>query len=239
MLNYCKADLYRIGTRFSFVLWCFVLIAVPALLIIGVGSHYAPSIVVQIVPGIMYAAFFFITLIITEFTFREDMQLGLYKNDTTSGITRTTIFISKYFSGLLLLLLMWILCSASAVASVFYSFGTADGNTLLQEMVSTTMISYFLSIAAYLALFQMLSVLIQKTASLILVCILCSTVLSNISHMLGSASPGFSKVLTSLNPAVENSAPSVTIQIVMLTIPVICILMLLLIGSFLFRKKEL
>ncbi|MFF2910643.1 hypothetical protein [Paenibacillus sp. NPDC057934] len=239
MLNYCKADLYRIGTRLSFLVWCFILIAVPALLIIGVSSHYAPSIVVHVVPGIMYVAFFFITLIITEYTFREDMQLGLYKNDTTSGITRTTIFISKYFSGLLLLLLMWILCSASTMASVFYSFGTADGSTLLQEMVSTTMISYFLSIAAYLALFQMLSVLIQKTASLILVCILSSTVLSNISHLLGSTFPGFSRVLTFLNPVAENSAPSVTLQIVMLTIPVVCVLVLLGIGSFLFRKKEL
>jgi hypothetical protein len=239
MLNYCRADLYRIGTRFSFLVWCFILIAVPALLIIGVGSHYAASIVVQIVPGLMYVAFFLITLIITEYTFREDMLLGLYKNDTTSGITRTTIFISKYFSGVLLLLLMWVLCSASTVASIFYSFGTADGSSLLQEMVSTTMISYFLNIAAFLTLFQMLSVLIQKTASLILVCILCSTVLSNISHMLGSNFPGLSKVLASLNPVVENSSPSVTLQIVMLTIPMVSIVILLMIGSFLFRKKEL
>ncbi|MFC3745225.1 hypothetical protein [Paenibacillus sp. GCM10012306] len=239
MLNYCKADLYRIGTRFSFLVWCFVLIAVPALLIIGVGSHYAPSIVVRIVPSLMYAAFFFITLIITEYTFREDMQLGLYKNDTTSGITRMTIFISKYFSGLLLLLLMWILCSASVLASVFYSFGAADGNTMLQEMGSTTMISNFLSIAAYLALFQMLSVLIQKTASLILVCILCSTIFSNVSNMLSSTFPGLSKVLAYLNPVAENSAPSVTLQIVMLIIPVVCVVVLLGVGSFLFRKKEL
>lgn len=57
--------------------------------------------------------------------FREDMQLGMLKNDTTSGISREKLFTAKYLTGVFMEAVLWVACSACTVIACGQIFGMA------------------------------------------------------------------------------------------------------------------
>ena len=111
MLNYIRSDLYRLANRISSWIWVAVFLVLPPLLIVGAGSQYDVEKIMTGVSVAIYLLLILAALMLTENVFGEEKRLGLYKNDTTSGISRTKIFISKFLTSAMLEVGLWSLCS--------------------------------------------------------------------------------------------------------------------------------
>lgn len=190
MLNYIKSDLYRIGMQVSFYVWCAALTVVPAAYAFTqMYDQLAATAMTRIILDIMGAAFFVFAIYITECTLREDGQYGLFKNDTTSGVSRSGIYLSKLLCGLVLMVLMWVPCSAACATVMAVCYTAGDGVAFLQGIFGLQGLVLLVRSAFYLALFQALSVVIKKTSMLILACIAASMVLSGAIGLIGVAIP--------------------------------------------------
>jgi hypothetical protein len=239
MLNYMKADLYRTATRISFYIWLLALTALPVLAIAGAKTAYAPEMIIAVTPSIVYVALSLVALIVSDYAFREDMQLGLYKNDTTSGVSRTGIYVAKFLTGVLLMAGMWLCCSASCILTAGFSFGWSRGIVLLGNMTSMTVLVWFLQTIMCLSLLQAISVLVKKTAALLGICVLISAVLTNAGNVVSSIFPGVANFFNVGGIPDSLGNPSFAASLKFLTMPVIGIALLLFIGNMLFGRKEL
>jgi ABC-type transport system involved in cytochrome c biogenesis permease component len=238
MLNYIKTDLFRTLTRVSFCVQLLALIALPAIIITGVKAAYPPEMVTSITPGIVYMAFSLVALLVSDYTFREDMQLGLYKNDTTNGVSRAGIYMAKFMAGALLMAAMWLSCSAACVLATGANYGWDNGAALFANMASMTALSWFLQTLLFLALFQALGVVIKKTVALLGVCVLASAAVTHAGNVLSSALPGIADFL---NMDVSDAFGDLPVAVLLksLVITMAGIALLLLAGSALFGRKEL
>lgn len=240
MLNYVKADLYRIGTQVSFYVWCAALTVVPAAYAFAqMYDQFPATAMTRVILDIMGAAFVVFAVFITECTLREDGQYGLFKNDTTSGVSRAGIYLSKLVCGLVLMALAWVPCSA-ACATVMAVCNTAgDGVAFLQGIFGLQGLLLLVRSAFYLALFQALSVVIEKTSLLILACIAASMVLSGAGRLLGVAISHLPELQNRFGfDAVMGNAAGID------CIPVLLLMLLggvavTVFGNALFARKEL
>jgi hypothetical protein len=234
-----KADLYRTTTRISFYIWLLALTALPVLAITGAKTAYAPEAILSVTPSIVYVTFSLVALVVSGYTFREDMQLGLYKNDTTSGASRTGIYVAKFLTGALLMAGMWLCCSASCFLAAGFNFGWSSATVLLENMTSMTALVWFLQTLMYLALFQAIGVVVKKTAVLLVVCVLISAVFTNAENVLNSVAPGVANLFTAESISDSLGGLSSAASLKFLAVPVIGIALLLVIGALLFGRKEL
>jgi ABC-type transport system involved in cytochrome c biogenesis permease component len=239
MLNYIKADLYRTSTRVSFYVWLLALIALPMLIIVGTRTVYASETVVSVVPSVVYLIFALIALVVSDYSFREDMQHGLYKNDTTSGVSRTGIYMAKFLTGVLLMAVMWVFCSASCILAAGFGHGWTAGMTLLKNMASLTTLVWFVQTIMYLSLFQAIGTVVKNTVALLGICILISALFTNVGGILGDALPGIVDFFNTTD-ATGSFGNSLTVNFLKsLIMPTVGTGLLLLIGNMIFGRKEL
>lgn len=231
MLNYICADLYRIFSRPFSWLACLTASLLPALAILGVGESYGTEKVILGVQAGIYILFIFLSLLLNEFTFREDMQLGMMKNDTTSGISRGQLFTSKYLTGASIEVVLWGFCSACAVLASGSVFGMDRLVSYIEGIFSLQAVRWILTNLLLLALFQVISIYVKKTSGLILVCLIISAFISNFENPLAKVVPGAEATFL-LAPGYSSA------QAAALAAPLIGIVTLLAVGCFLFQRSE-
>lgn len=232
MLNYIRADLYRIFSRPFSWLVCLIISILPALAVLGVGENYSTEQVMLGVQVGIYILFIFLSLLLNEYTFREDMQLGMMKNDTTSGVSRGRLFTSKYLTGVLIEVVLWGFCSTCAVLASGYIFGMDHMVSYIGGIFSLQAVSWILTNLLLLALFQVISIYVKKTSGLILVCLIISAFISNFENLLAQAVPGAESAFL-LVPGYSGAQAASA-----LAVPFIGIVILLAVGCFLFQRSE-
>lgn len=235
MLNYIRADLYRILSRPLPWLWFLIAAGSPALAVLGMGKQYELAQVLLGVQVGIYIVFIFLSLILNEYTFREDMQLGMLKNDTTSGISRGKLFMAKYLTGVFMEAVLWVVCSVCAVIACGHIFGMAYILSYWKTLFSVQTVSWLFNNLLFLALFQVISIFVKKTSGLILVCLIVSTFVSRLGTLLGEALPGTEQAFTLL---VTTGQPTVFQTVTALACPLAGAAALCLAGCALFRRSE-
>lgn len=72
MLNYLRADCYRLFSGFKAWLWALTLIVLPPAVIIAAKSQYGTEQIHAAAPVALYLIFIFVALFLTETVFGED-----------------------------------------------------------------------------------------------------------------------------------------------------------------------
>lgn len=230
MLNYIKADFYRLATKPSAWIWTLLLFFVPPFMIVGAGTQYEPEKIMSVVPTCIYLTFILVALMLNESVFGEEKRLGLYKNDTTSGISRTRLFLAKFLTGALLEIGLWLICSAGCVGALVYVAGAEQFLKCIGVMFSLQSVQWLLMIVFYTAVFQTIRVLVNKPSMLILVYGLISTAFTQVTDLIKKAIPQIDTLLATGNGVVQT--------VFMLVLPIMGIAACLGIGSMLFQKSE-
>lgn len=226
MLNYFKADCYRLFSGFKARLWVLALIVLPPVTIIAAKSQYELEQIRAAMPVAIYLAFIFLALSLNEFVFGEEKRHGVFKNDTTNGISRNALFLSKFFTSVFLETVLWALTSAACALALAFLSGPASMGSCLAWMFSLQALSWLLQTIFYIALFQTIRVFTNKTSVLILVCAMLSTLYTQLRDLLSQTSPALAAVMSGENIAAE------------LAVPAVGILVVLYIGCRLFRQSE-
>ena len=236
MLNYIRADLYRIFSRPVSWLVCLSAAAFPALAVLGVGEQYSME---QVLVGLqvgIYMLFLFLGLLLNEYTFREDMQLGMMKNDTTSGVSRFELYTAKYFSGMMIEVFLWVICSVASAIACSQVFGMKVILDCFGAVFSVQAISWLLNNLLLLALFQVISIFVKKTSALVLASLAISAMVGNLGTVLGKVIPGAEQMFTLF---ATTGQPTIFQAAVALGAPIVGIVALLLVGCALFQNSEL
>jgi hypothetical protein len=195
--------------------------------------------VVNVTPGVVYAAFCLMALVVTEVTFREDMQLGLYKNDVTSGVSRTGLYLAKLLTGALLMAGMWLLCSLSCVLSAGFGYGFDYGPALLRNMSSPMNWLWFVWTLMYMALFQAVGVVVKKTVALLVVCVALNAVVVGAGDVARSVAPDIANLFELFARDTGPYDSSFLGYMKLFIAPVTGIVLFTVAGEMLFRRKEL
>lgn len=241
MMNYIKADLYRIGTQVSFYVWCLASVVVLAFSVFATHNQFTATAMMGFGLGFTFLGLFIFifAIFITEHTLRTESQYGLFKNDTTSGVSRTGIYLSKLMCGFILMVLMWVLYSVACAAVVAFNFTLSEGFAFLQKAFGLQGMLVLLKASLYLALFQALSVVIKTTPILVLVYFVVSMILSSLGSILGNVIPQLSEVLNCFDfgTAIENT--SFIDYIPALLLMLLGGVAVTVFGNILFARKEL
>lgn len=234
MLNYIKADLYRIFTKKSIWIWSLALIIVPTLLVVGAISEYGSVMILKVLPIGIYVEFIIVSIIVSDYTFREEKELNLYKNDTTCGISKGKMFVTKYLTGVLIEIILWLLCSLLMLFVCAISFGNFF--EYLKVIFSIQIVNFLLMDFFYLSLFQLLGIFIRKTSTLILMCIVISSVFENFKSAIVKVIPWFDGKFNLFIDQGNIINFSGILQIIIL--PILFILILVFVGSKIFENTE-
>lgn len=233
MLNYIRADLYRMFGKMGMLVWCLIFVGVIPLFVFGACGSYSMEQVMAGAEVSISIIFMIAALVFSEYTFREDKQLGMFKNDTTSGISRSQLFLAKYMTGAFLMILLWLLCSGLTGLVMVKGFSTGNVTDIVQAIFSLRTAGGLLTNLMYLALFQTISIFVEKTSVLLLVCVILSTFLSNIGRLLESVLP---KMEWSLSLAGTAGTPLQMAAAILF--PLLGIVIILAVGCGLFQKSE-
>lgn len=237
MLNYMKADFYRMSSRPAMWIWSIVLAVFPSLAIWGASSQYEAEKALGVTPVGIYILFMFAVLMLSEYTFREDKQLGLFKNDTTGGISRSGLYVSKYLSGVIAAAALWAVCSALS-ALTFVKAYDVPFPTALSALFSVRAFGWILQNGMYLALFQIIGIYVKKTSVLLLVCLAFSTAISNIGNMIAPVMPKLTALFQTIFG--QGASDNAVLQnVITLVLPLAGIMILISAGCVLFKKSEL
>ncbi|MBQ8681291.1 MAG: hypothetical protein IJ509_00040 [Bacilli bacterium] len=234
MLNYMKADLYRIFTKKSIWIWSLALIILPTLLVVGATSEYGSAMILKVLPIGIYIEFIIVSIIVSDYTFREEKELNLYKNDTTCGISKGKIFVSKYLTGILIEIVLWLLCSLFMLFICAISFGNFF--EYVKVIFSIQIVNFLLMDFFYLSLFQLLGIFIRKTSTLILMCIVISSVFENLKSAIEKVIPWVDGIFNLFIDQSNVINFSQVLQVI--TLPIILILIVVFIGSKIFENTE-
>ena len=234
MLNYMRADCYRVFSKKSAWIWTLILLVVPPLMIVGASSQYETEMIISVIPTVIYFLFFVVSLSLTENIFGEDKRLGLFKNDTTSGISRTELFVSKFLTGAFAEIGLWAVCSIACAVALAYISGFEYVGSCFLQLFSIQSIWWLLLNIFYLIFFQAIRTLVNKTSVLILVCSVINTVFSQMVDLVKKAFPIFGSFMNMANIATMEILPIVT----MFSVLLIGIIAMLIVGCYLFRRSE-
>lgn len=234
MLNYIKADFYRLDTRISAWIWTLVCLILPPVMIIAAGGQYEVEKIMAVIPVAVYLIFILVALMLTESVFGEDRCLGLYKNDTTSGISRTQLFLSKYLTSVLCAALLWLLCSVFCAFALTKVAGTHKIGQCFGAMFSLQSVWWLLLSLMYAAMFQAIRVLVNKTSMMILCCAVISGLFSQAMNLVQKIFPALATFTSAANMADMNA-----FQIILwILLPLVGISVILAVGCMLFKKSE-
>lgn len=226
MLNYFRADCYRLFSGGKAWLRVLALIALPPVAIIAAKSQYELEQIQAAVPVAIYLAFILLALSLNEFVFGEEKRHGVFKNDTTSGISRNALFLSKFFTSVFLETVLWVLTSAACALALTYLSGTGSVGLCFAQMFSLRGLSWLLQTIFYIALFQTIRSFADKTSVLILICAVLSTLYTQLKDLLSKISPAFAAVM---------SGEHIAAEFAVLTAGTLAVLY---IGCRLFQRKE-
>lgn len=226
MLNYFKADCCRLFSGFKARLWVLALIVLPPVTIVAAKSQYELEQIRAAVPAAIYLAFILLALSLNEFVFWEEKRHGVFKNDTTNGISRNALFLSKFFTSVFLETALWVLTSAACALALTYLSGTVSMGRCFAQMFSHQALLWLVQTIFYIALFQTIRTFADKISVLILVCAVLSTLYAQLRDLISQASPTLAAVMSGENIAAE------------LAMLIIGILVVLYIGCRLFRRSE-
>ena len=226
MLNYFRADCYRLFCGAKAWLRVLVLIALPPAAIIAAKSQYTLEQIRAAAPAAIYLAFILLALSLNEFVFGEEKRHGVFKNDTTNGISRSALFLTKFFTSVFLETALWVLASAACALALAYLSGTASIGRCFAQMFSCQALLWLVQTIFYIALFQTIRAFADRISVLILVCAMLGTIYARLRDLILWASPAFAAVMGGENIAVE------------LAVLITGILAVLYIGCRLFRRSE-
>ena len=144
------------------------------------------------------------------------------------------MFISKFLTSALAEIGLWVVCSSACAIALAYISGYEQiGNCFLQ-MFSVQSLWWLLLNVFYLVFFQAIRTLVNKTSVLILVCSVISTVFSQMLDLIKKAVPALDFLMGVENMATMKILPLV----IMFSLLLIGIVVMLFIGSYLFRHSE-
>lgn len=181
----------------------------------------------QLLAGVqtgIYLIFLLLTLFLNESIFREDLQLGILKNDTTNGLSRERLFLVKYLTGVSVEVLLWLLCTGCAVLALGRDLGLS---LCAGRLFSVRAAAFLLLELLILALLQVISIYVRKTSQLILACLAVSTTVNTLPQ----AIPGAALLLTADAPTLPQAAALLAAEAA--GIGVLCLT-----GCLLFRRIE-
>jgi hypothetical protein len=225
MLNHIKADLYRIILRKGFILLTIILTALTVLAVVGLSSKFSVETVISTYPSVSFLIYLFISVLINDYTFREELQLKVLKNDMTTGVPRNALYTAKYLSGVILTVgLLLIISLATGVAAAFLISPTR-GLEFAKGLFSLPQLLMMLQVFFCLGLFQLIGLFVQKTVLMLLIC----AVLQQTVKSIGDSVPVIQDIMSQLNSG----------SLVSFLLTAIAIVVIVFAGSELFNKKEL
>lgn len=225
MINHIKADIYRIILRKGFILLTVILTALIVLAVVGFSGKFSAETVFSTYPSVSFLIYLFLSVLISDYTFREELQLKVLKNDMTTGVSRGAIYVAKYLSGIILTLGFWIVISLSTCVVAGFLMSPAGALEFFKRLVSLSQLLMMLQVFFCLGLFQLIGLFVQKTILMLLIC----AVLQQIVTALGDKIPVIQDIMDKFN---SNS-------LVSFILTVIAIIVIVFNGSILFNKKEL
>lgn len=225
MLNHIKADMYRIILRKGFILLTAILTALTVLAVAGFSSRYSAQRVFSVYPSVSFFIYLFLSVLISDYTFREELQLKVLKNDMTTGVSRNTLYAAKYLSGIVLTVGLWLVISLATGAAAVVITSPAGAFEFFKGLFSLPQLLMLLQVFFCLGLFQLIGLFVQKTVLMLLICV----VLQQVVRALGENIPPVQEFLNKFN-----SGSPVSFILTVLAIAVIVFS-----GSMLFTKKEL
>jgi len=222
MFNHIKADMHRIVFRKGFLTLFIILVAVSLLAVTGFSSKYSAEVVLTFYQGISYLMLLFFSVIVIDYTFKEEFYLRLTKNDMNTGVSRNVLYTSKYLSGVILIVGFWLIVSVAISLAVFWIGSTEQALKFFGELFSLQQLLMLLQILFFAGLFQLLALFVQKTILMILICGVLQQAVTSISE----AIPVIKEFIN------EDSVLSIAWTSV-------GILLIVYIGCLLFRRREL
>ncbi|WP_042350920.1 ABC transporter permease [Bacillus massiliigorillae] len=223
MLNHIKADLYRIIFRKSFILLAIILTGSTVLAFIGFSSD--PEKTLSFYTTISFLLYLFLSVLISDYTLREELELKVLKNDMTTGVSRNVLYISKYLSGVILTIALWLLISLAITVTAVFITSPAGAIDYMKELFSLPQLLIILQVLFCLGLFQLIGLFVRKTILLLLLCV----ALEKVFMVIVERVPLFQDL--------ANKYSSNSFAAFLLTI--FAIVAIVIIGSIVFKKKEL
>lgn len=228
MINYIKADFYRIFRRKNIYISFMVLILIIPLIMFGAAKSYGVKTVINVINPIFYVIFFFISLSVNDYCLREDISLGILKNDMTTGVSRKKIYLSKFISGLILLLIFEILVYLLAYLGIGLASSFNESLPVIKNIFTTTNICFMFRIIGSFTLFQVGCLFATKTMQLFILCGIIDGVFMQILDSI--------KNIKFVKELITNETSDLWLNSLILCIISI---ILLYIGTKLFQKKSL
>jgi len=225
MLNHIKADMYRIIFRKGFIMLSVILTALTVLAIISFSSKYSMDSITLVYSSVSFFIYMILSVLISDYTFREELHLKVLKNDMTTGVSRSALYIAKYVSGILLTIGFWVVISLSASIAVGVIKSPAEAFEFFKGFFSLSQLLMILQVLLFLGLFQLIGLYVQKTILMLLIC----AVLQQVVRSLGDSVPVMQDLINQFNSNDLSSFMLTSIAVVVIVFS----------GSVLFNKKEL
>ena len=112
MLNYIKAELYKICRRkYTWIFLSVVLVLVAIFIFVWVGPFRFSDMVALLSSTMMFGSF--LAVIIVDIVLSDPFRSGTLKNEVSFGISHTTIYLGKHFAAMIL---------AFAVCGVIFAY---------------------------------------------------------------------------------------------------------------------
>lgn len=225
MLNHIKADMYRIILRKGFILLTIILTALTVLAVIGFSTKYSAERVFSTYPAVSFLIYLFLSVLISDYTFREELQLKVLKNDMSTGVSRNALYVAKYLSGVILTVGLWFVISLATGVTAGILMSPAGAFEFFKGLFSLPQLLMMLQVFFCLGLFQLIGLFVQKTILMLFIC----AVLQQAVTALGENAPVIQDIMNKFN---SNS-------LVSFLLIAVGIMVIVFAGSMLFNKKEL
>jgi len=225
MLNHIKADMYRIFSQRGFILLTVILTALTVLTIIGFSSKYSVESIISVYPSVSFFIYLILSVLISDYTFREELQLKVLKNDMNTGVSRNALYAAKFLSGVILTLVIWLIISLAASAAAGIIASTTGAFEFLKGLVSMPQLLLLLQVFLCLGLFQLIGLFVQKTLLMLLICV----VMQQVVRVLGESIPVMQDIMDKFYSG----------GLVSFLLTAFALVVIVFIGSVLFNKKEL
>jgi hypothetical protein len=225
MLNHIRADMYRIVLGRGFVLLAVILTALTLLALVGLSSRFSAQTVFASYPAVSLLLYLFLSVVISDYTLREELQLKVLKNDMTTGISRGALYAAKYVLGALLLIGLWLIISAATSLTAALLMPPAEALDYSKSLVFPQQLLMLLQVLFCLGLFQLVGLFVQKTILVLLFCV----ALQQVVRLLGESFLVVQDVMLMINSG----------SLASFAVTAIAILAIVFAGALLFKKKEL
>ncbi|GAA3410666.1 hypothetical protein ACFFNY_21195 [Paenibacillus hodogayensis] len=225
MFNHIKADMHRILLRKGFLNLTAILIAVSVLAVLGFSSQYSAEKVLSFYPAINFLLFLLISVVVNDYTLKEELYLKVIKNDMNTGVSRSQYYTSKFLSGVILIVTFWLVLSIVISVAAGFAASPEQAIQFFGGLFSLQQFLMILQVLFFVGVFQLFALFIQKTVLMLLICGVVQQGLNSIAKTV----PHMQDILNKYN----------TGDFVSVFLTVLGIIAIVWVGCLLFNKKEL